>query len=894
MDHSEHSRSPFLPLRKYRFLRGSLPSILAWPIGCGLLVAVLWAVAFGKLHQENRIAEVNGRHEAAQLAEGFAEHIFRTVAQIDHTLLSVKFLWEDTGGAYDLSRQLGRGLFSGSTQFRISMIDRNGRIVATTITPSKAVDLTDRDYFVALSSGKAQGLYISRPTVGRVSGDQVIHFARRLDEQDGAFAGVVLISFQPSRFVPSVSKTMLRQDNFVALKSADLVMSAAGGSDGAGAVDGFLHDFVTNVTSRGVVRVPGERFADGVPRLVAWQGLRDYPFVALAGITEDGIYAPYRAMARDYRHAAAIVTALLLLMAATGMVFSIRLAWRKFEAQKTLALYGISRQADNEGFFLMERIEGGKPPLDFEILDCNDWGAAFYGLDRNELIGKRLSDFYSGALLEQVLEFYRMGTENGGHEDEYRVPPDSPLPMEWLYRKAVPTRLGLTVLLRDISEAKRHELALSRMANSDALTALPNRQWLMRYLPKAIEAAERNGVGLALMFVDLDDFKNVNDTLGHAAGDELLRLVAGRLQAVIRPEDHVVRLGGDEFTILLERIASNDTVSAVAGRIIQVLSDACTLSVGKTHLVRGSVGISLYPRDGNDADTLLKHADIAMYAAKANGKANHQYFQPQMSQRLVERLGSEQALRTAIERDEFVLYYQPRVDTRTGELRSMEALVRWQHPERGIVSPLEFIPLAEETGLIVRLGELIFEKACRQLADWKAENLPVVPVSVNVSPRQFDQGSLVLIVTSSMVEHGIDASLIEIELTESSMLGNNQTVFNELKSIEELGITLLIDDFGSGYSSLSQLQRLDMDVLKVDRTFTSELDVGRDGDAFFMAIVSMAHVLDMRVVAEGVETIEQLRILQQLSCDEVQGYYVSRPVPVAEVPALLHRRFLFP
>jgi diguanylate cyclase (GGDEF)-like protein len=399
---------------------------------------------------------------------------------------------------------------------------------------------------------------------------------------------------------------------------------------------------------------------------------------------------------------------------------------------------------------------------------------------------------------------------------------------------------------------------------------------------------------LAVLFVDLDDFKNINDTLGHAAGDELLRTVATRLQNVIRPKDSIVRLGGDEFTVILEDVESNDDVSAIAERIMKSLLDTFVLTDGSQHLVHASIGISVFPHDGDTIEVLLKHADIAMYAAKANGKGHYQFYQRQLSERLITRLKQEHALRQAIERDEFVLYYQPRADTFSGQLLSMEALVRWITPEHGMVPPLEFIPLAEDTGLIVALGELVINKACAQLAQWKAQNLPVVPISINVSPRQFNEGNVGAILASCMQKYNIDASLVEIEITESCMVGEDNTVLEELAAIEMLGVKVLVDDFGTGYSSLSQLKRMAVDGLKVDKAFTAQLANGKEDEAFFSAIIMMAHALGISVVAEGVETEAQLSILQKLSCDEVQGYLISKPVPATEMPPLMLKRFLFP
>jgi EAL domain-containing protein (putative c-di-GMP-specific phosphodiesterase class I) len=282
-----------------------------------------------------------------------------------------------------------------------------------------------------------------------------------------------------------------------------------------------------------------------------------------------------------------------------------------------------------------------------------------------------------------------------------------------------------------------------------------------------------------------------------------------------------------------------------------------------------------------------------MYAAKANGKGHFRFYQPQLSHSLVGRLEKERALREAIGRDEFELHYQPRVDTLSGRLRGMEALVRWRRPGAGLVPPLEFIPMAEQTGLIVPLGELVVRKACAQLAQWREQGLPVVPVSINVSARQFGQGGLARLFASCMAEHALEASLIEIEITESCMMGESQAVAEELAALEALGSKLLVDDFGTGYSSLSQLQRMDLDVLKVDRAFTAQLCEGGEGEALFRAILSMAHALDMSVVAEGVETSAQLRMLRELRCDEVQGYLVSRPLPADGMAALMRRGFVF-
>jgi diguanylate cyclase (GGDEF)-like protein len=442
-----------------------------------------------------------------------------------------------------------------------------------------------------------------------------------------------------------------------------------------------------------------------------------------------------------------------------------------------------------------------------------------------------------------------------------------------------------------LNEKKLHEHALWRMANEDALTSLPNRHWLNNILPDTLQRAHLAGNQLALFFIDLDDFKNVNDTQGHAAGDALLCEVASRLRSVLRPSDHVVRLGGDEFNVILDPVESIEDISFVASRINDVLRQPFEFLHARS-TINASIGITVFPRDGEDAETLLKNSDIAMYHAKAQGKGNFRFYKPELYEKLKLKLDAERALIQALEKNEFLLYYEPRVCAFTGELRGLEALIRWNHPEHGLILPGQFIPLAEDNGLILKLGELVLKQACAQLAHWQRQGLKLVPLSVNVSARQFNNGNIKQLFEQGMKKFNIPSELLEIELTESSMMGDHTDVLEQLSALKKMGIKLLVDDFGTGYSSLSLLQRLDMDVLKVDRSFTSDLGNSAEGEIFFNAIVSMAHALGMLVVAEGVENEDQLRILQSLSCDEIQGYYIARPMPADEIPDLLRRRYL--
>jgi diguanylate cyclase (GGDEF)-like protein len=882
--------------QKLVFLKGSLRAILAWPVICLLIGTSLWVLTLSRLNDGKAALNESAFKQASALSEAYAQQLSRSIEQLDQITLNLKYYWQKTHGGLDLEDQLQQGLYPTSALVYVSIFDRNGALVTSTFNKKIPLNLSDAEWFQSHRTGVSKGLLIVQPEISPRIGKMIIRFTRGLKAADGSFDGVISVAVEPPYLASFTDESSLGNSGFLSVGRKDGVLFATKMGES-------IRSLTTTVfrsppafeSDKGVAAIAKEKFVDKQSRIVAWESLKNYPLVSTVGLSEDEIFASYEAMSRDLRNFAIAGSVFLLLVAIVGIYFSSRLAWRKEQANEVKNTYRLATDGAREGFYMVRALyDADNHIVDFLVEDCNERGAVYYGTTRNQLIGVKFADFSSSDYLEEVLAIFRRAMQSGFYEDEFKVVPDSPLRVTWVHRRLVRSGNGIAVTLRDISEMKAHEEALSQLANADAVTALPNRHWLMNFLPTAVARAKSESTVLALLFVDLDDFKNINDTLGHSTGDELLQAVAFRLKSVIRPQDNVARLGGDEFTIILERVDSDNDVSRVAERIIQSLNEPFVLAAGDSHIVHGSIGISMFPRDGDNEQTLLKHADIAMYAAKENGKGDYEFYQPYLSEKLVVRLNKEEALRRAIERDEFVLYYQPRVDTFTGELRSMEALVRWIHPEHGLVSPVEFISMAEDTGLIMTLGELVIEKACAQLAQWKAQYLPVVPVSINVSPRQFNHGNISTFLAFCMAHHDIDPSLIEVEITESCMIGEDNAVTEELAAIEALGIKLLVDDFGTGYSSLSQLQRLDLDILKIDRAFTAQLCTGKEGEKFFMAILSMAHVLGMSVVAEGVETVEQLRVLQTLSCNEVQGYFISRPVPANEIPPLMQKRFLFP
>jgi diguanylate cyclase (GGDEF)-like protein len=432
------------------------------------------------------------------------------------------------------------------------------------------------------------------------------------------------------------------------------------------------------------------------------------------------------------------------------------------------------------------------------------------------------------------------------------------------------------------------EEAVKFMAMHDSLTELPNRVMFNERLARAIPQARRHGRTLAVLFVDLDKFKQINDTLGHEAGDFVLREAAQRLLDNLRAGDTVARFGGDEFVVLLEEVADPVYVGSVTQKLIAALAAPFVIG-GRDYHVTASIGVSSYPEDGKDAETLLKNADVAMYRAKESGRNAFEFYSAQISAGSLERLSLESGLRRALEHDELALYYQPQIEACTGRIVGMEALVRWEHPEMGLLAPARFIRLAEETGLIVPLGEWVLQTACRAHREWQAMRLPLARVAVNLSPRQFLHAGLLRDTLRVLEETGCNSKYIELEITESMVMHDPTGAVALIRQMKDAGVRIAMDDFGTGYSSLGYLKRFPIDSLKIDRSFIA--DVPNDGGnvAITQAIIAMARTLRLTVIAEGVETPAQFNFLRSRGCDEVQGYYFSPPVPFHEATVLLQQ-----
>jgi len=520
-------------------------------------------------------------------------------------------------------------------------------------------------------------------------------------------------------------------------------------------------------------------------------------------------------------------------------------------------------------------------------LGCNRAFEGFIGYPRAEIIGKTVFDVAPKDLAKVYhladLELLQRG---GTQTYEAAVVAADGDCREVLFQKAVFSRKdgktgGLVGTMVDITERKKAEREAQYLTHFDPLTNLPNQVLFIDRLNMEIASTCRLGKKLAILCIDLDHFKKVNNAFGHARGDEILQRFAKRMSAFLRENDTISRMGGDSFNLLLPDIAHESKASLIAKRLLDAIRQPFLVEDHEVFL-HASIGIAIYPNDGTRAGTLLKHADLALSQAKEKGRNHHQFFADEMNFRAEERLVTECQLRKAMERAEFTLHYQPQIDSRTMTISGVEALVRWRHPTKGLLLPNHFITLAEETGLIVPLGQWVLKAACRQARAWKEMGLPPLRIGVNLSPKQFQQSDLFETIRQILLETGLDPTLLNLEITESAVMTDIDHAIQILTRLKSLGVQLSIDDFGTGYSSLNHLKNLPIDTLKIDRSFVMEIPEAADDMAIVSAVISMAHNLNLKVLAEGVQSLAQRDFLLSNRCDELQGYLFGRPLDATQ------------
>jgi diguanylate cyclase (GGDEF)-like protein/PAS domain S-box-containing protein len=467
--------------------------------------------------------------------------------------------------------------------------------------------------------------------------------------------------------------------------------------------------------------------------------------------------------------------------------------------------------------------------------------------------------------------------------DGFEIPiEDSVAPIHDRQGKAT----GAVIVFRDVSVTRAMELEMAHLAQHDFLTGLPNRMLFSDRVRQAIAVAPRHLKKVAVLFLDLDGFKHINDSLGHAVGDRLLQSISKRLVTCVRGADTVSRQGGDEFVVLLSEMEKSEDAAITARRMLQAVAKAHSVELHDLH-VTASIGVSVYPDDGMDSETLIKNADTAMYQAKENGRQSYQFFKPAMNVRAVERQSIEESLRTALQRDEFSVHYQPKINIQTGRISGAEALLRWTHPTQGPISPARFIPVAEDCGLILPIGNWVLREACKQARAWMDAKLPLATIAVNISAIEFRDDRFLDGVFKILEETLLDPKYLELELTESVLMKHAESTESILNTLREKGIQLAVDDFGTGYSSLSYLRKFSIDAIKIDQSFIRQITTAPDDTTIVTAMIGMGRSLKLRVVAEGVETQQELDFLKVHHCEEAQGYYFSRPVPPQQFAKLL-------
>ncbi len=877
---------PFYPSRYpiyRRALRNRWLTLLSSLLTLVAVGSLLWWGVERTLAEKEEAARRLVKAQVSARAASYAVQIEDLTDRMTRVADSIVADWARSPQSFKLKESLA-GLLSSKHSLYVIILDDRAQVVSTSFRP-KARSIPRLDYFEDLRANCCTGWLVSPVSYAPVIDEQVVRFSRRLNRPDGSFGGALVFAALPNFLETFQDDSLIAPGDFVTVRllNGPVLMTKLGAGQPKRIF--YRRNPVFN-SAAGVRFEPGDLFVDGHARYVAWRKHSTLPMVALASMSADEALAEFRATATTYRSVAWLATAVLLLSGGLIVIGVASFGARRVMQDEVQRTYRLATDAANEGYYMLRPVFAPSGAImDLMVEDCNEQAATMLGLSRDVLIGARAGELLAPPLYASLQEACERTIRFGAIEDEYRVPPATQLRASWVHRRLVHSGAGIAFSLRDISELKAHQEELNRLANNDALTGLPNRHWLMHQLPLAIDRAQRSRGQMALLFIDLDNFKMVNDTLGHDKGDELLVEAAGRLRQAVRASDQVARLGGDEFTVVLEQSVTPAVVAQVAMKILQVLCEPFEALGTAVVNVRASIGASVYPSDGVTPETLLKNADVAMYAAKAAGRAQYKLYAPQMSDALFARLDAEETLRGAMARNEFVLHYQPRIDAHTGQLRGFEALVRWQHPQRGLLLPAEFIDMADETGLNVLLGDYLVSLLVRQLAEWRERGLEV-PMSFNVAAAQLRSGQLATSLRELLEYTRIPPSQLEIEIPESVIVERRGPIAGEVDALRRLGVRIAIDDFGTGHSALSQLLQLKLDAMKIDRGFTELLTKEPGVAPLYHAIISMAKALNMRVIAEGVESLDQLALLQSFGCDEVQGWLVCSAVGPEAVPAM--------
>ncbi|RSZ57443.1 EAL domain-containing protein [Massilia atriviolacea] len=858
---------------------------ISLPLFAVLLLVIIWMATDHFIGIERSAAQNAARDSSRELIDTYEAQMQRNLGSIDQTLKVLKYAVELKGTAGALPALNQQGLLPSGLVFVVSIADRNGIVVASN-PPARKIDVSQQGYFGFHRDSDTATPYVSQTLRDDANPDWHLHFTRRLNDGEGRFAGVVIVEVDPGYFTSGYERSRLGESGALGLYGSDGVFRALRIGDkvvwgqpaprpapDAGAGQAVASDW------------------DGVRRYTSVRRLHGFSLIALVGLSEHESMAAFEQQRRNYLWVAGSGSAVLVVIVTLVCVWSWQLTRTRRRIRRAQETYAAASEASLDAFFVMRSVSGERGAIvDFIIEATNTRAEKLAGMDKPDLCGMRLSAmlpaFRDNGIFDDLVKVMQDG---GVHEAEWLAELSGARTC-WLHRQVVAVEDGVVAIVRDITERKVAEERIRHMAHHDELTGLPNRSLIRDRLDQAIVQAQRRGRCVAVAFIDLDGFKLVNDGLGHNAGDELLRIVGTRMAACVRREDTLGRFGGDEFVIILPDQADNPmAVAPVLEKIRQAVTEPILLG-GQEVQVSCSMGVVMYPRDGAEPNTLMMNADAAMYRAKEMGNNNFQFYTREMNASVEEKLVLLEGLRGALDDGQFHLLYQPKVDLRSGLIFGVEALIRWEHPEHGVVSPMRFIGLAEESGLIVAIGDWVLHTACRQNKAWQDAGLAPVTMSVNVSPRQFEEKRLIDRVAAALRESALPAAALELEVTESLIMRDLAQSVGKMRELKAMGISLSIDDFGTGYSSLSALKSFPISTLKIDKSFVRELADNSDDQAIAMAVISLGHMLNLRVIAEGVETEQQCTFLRDNDCDEMQGYLFSRPVPAEQIALLLEEQ----
>ena len=740
--------------------------------------------------------------------------------------------------------------------------------------------VTDRRYFQEFMSGKPTPDVIVEPVVSRVTKNWTTIFARKIVGRQGEIIGFAVRGVEPSHFEDFVASVALDSDTAISMIHRDGTIIARYPKDdamiGQNVADTDVFQRVVALDGNISGRFTGARSSED--KIGAVKSLMHFPILIIATTRTETALADWRAQTRLQFFAAALAVVVVI-----GMVF---LIVRQLRSQHAAAQRKLSEKSQHLDTAINNMTQG---LLLFDssgrLVICNRQYIDMFGLSTDVVKpGRHLRDLIRhrqelGSFVGDADAYCARFLDPYGSpvQDAVTSTPDGRT-IRLIYKRSPDG--GWATTLEDVTEGRRDQARIEHLAHYDALTNLPNRTLFQRHAEALL--LETEGREFAILYIDIDEFKRINDTLGHLIGDEFLKGVAERLRQSVGPEDFIARLGGDEFAILQDGIGSTEDIHGLVARIYQALRTPFDCH-GHQLSSDASIGIAIAPRDGSDLFDLLKNADLAMYAAKAAGRRTYRFFDPEMEQQANHRRELEADLRAALAQGAFELHYQPQVDLRTDGVTGCEALLRWRHPVRGMVSPADFVPVAEETGLIEEIGQWVLRTACAEAATWPAD----VRIAVNVSPIQFRSETLSLKVASVLAETGLDPRRLELEITEAVLIADDDAALVTLNQLRALGVHIALDDFGTGYSSLQYLQRFPFDKIKIDRSFVKEVTRNSSSASIIRAVVSIAADRNMITTAEGVETLQQRETVQNLGCTQMQGYLFSAARPAHEIRALL-------